>query len=115
MDLADTERHHAMRDDFLHLSDLEWSAVQCMAEIIGNPAVGAMFLSLSGDEQHAIIAKFIQHELDEVKRKLTLLQEQGWVDLLREQGDQQADLLMQQGAQHSELLRQQKSSAVAAG
>ena len=42
MDLADDdERHHATRDDFLHLSDLEWSAVQRMAESIGNPAVGA--------------------------------------------------------------------------
>ena len=117
MELADDERHHDTRDDFLHLSDLEWSAVQRMAETIGNPAVGAMLLSLSKDEQHATIAKFIQHELDEVKRKLTLLQEQGsqQVELLREQGAQQADLLMQQGAQQSELLRQQQASAVAAG
>ena len=67
-----------MRDDFLHLSELEWSAVQRMAETIGNTAVSAKLISLSRDEQHATIAKFIQHELDEVKRKLTLLQEQGF-------------------------------------
>ena len=117
MESADDERHHATRDDFRYLSDLEWSAVQRMAESIGDPAVGAMLLSLSKDEQHATIAKFIQHELDEVKRKLTLLQEQGsqQVELLREQGAQQADLLMQQGAQQSELLRQQQASAVASG
>ena len=74
-----------MRDEFLYLSDLEWSAVQRMAESVGNLAIGAMLLSLSRDEQHAIIAKFIQHELDEVKKKHTLLQEQGsqQVDLLR--------------------------------
>ena len=69
MELADDERHHAMRDDFRHLSDLEWNAVQRMAETIVNPAVGAMLLSLSGDEQHATITKFIQHELDEVLKK----------------------------------------------
>ena len=105
MELADDERHHATRDDFLHLSDLKWSAVQRMAETIGNPAVGAMLLSLSKDEQHATIAKFIQHELDEVNKKLTLLQEQSsqQVYLLREQGAQQDDLLLQQGAQQSEL------------
>ena len=43
-----------------------------MAETIGNSAVGAMLLSLSIDEQHATIAKLIQHELDEVKKKLFL-------------------------------------------
>ena len=85
MELAGDERHHATRDDFRHLSDLEWNAVQRMDETIGNPVVGAMLLSLSGDDQHATIAKFIQHELDEVVKKLTLLQEQGsqQVGLLR--------------------------------
>ena len=117
MDSADDERRHVVREDFCHLSDLEWQAVQRMADTIGDPAVGAMLLSLSGDEQHATIAKFMQHELDEAMKKITLLQEQGaqQVDLLREQGAQQADLLMQQGAQQSELLRQQQASAVAAG
>ena len=68
MDLADDdERHHATRDDFLHLSDLEWNVIQRMAETIDHPAVGAMLLSLSRYEQHATIAKFIQHELDENK------------------------------------------------
>ena len=106
METADEERHHATRDDFCHLSDLEWQAVQRMAETVGDAAVGAMLLSLSGDEQHATIAKFIQHELDEAMRKLTLLQEQG---------AQQADLLRQQGSQQSELLRQQQAGAAAAG
>ena len=54
-----------------------WVISNGIPETIGNLAVGAMLLSLSRDEQHANIAKFIQHELDEVKKKLTLLQEQG--------------------------------------
>ena len=97
MELADDERHHAWRDDFLRLSDLEWSAVQRMAETISNPAINAMLIFRSEDEQHATIAKFIQHELDEAEKMLSLLQEQGsqQVDLLRTQGAQQADLLIQ--------------------
>ena len=96
MKTADEERHHATRDDFCHLSDLEWQAIQRMAETVGDAAVGAMLLSLSGDEQHATIAKFIQHELDEAMRKLTLIQEQG---------AQQADLFRQQTADFSPVWR----------
>ena len=106
MESADEDYHHASRDDACHLSDLEWQAVQRMTESVGDAAVGAMLLSLSGDEQYATIAKFIQHGLDEAMRKLTLLQEQG---------AQQADLLRQQGSQQSELLRHSKQVAAAAG
>ena len=57
MEAADNDYHHASRDDFCHLSDLEWQAVQRMAETVGDATVGAMLLSLSGgDEQHATIA-----------------------------------------------------------
>ena len=117
MDLADDELHHDTRDDFLHYSDLEWSAAQRRSETIGNPDVGAMLLSLSRDEQHATIAKFIQHELDESIKKITLLEQQGsqQLELLREQGDQHADMLMQQSAQQAEMLRQQQAGDAAAG
>ena len=60
-------------NDFRHLSGLEWNAVQRMAETIGDPAVGAMLLSFRPEEQQATIPKFIQHEIDEEKNKLTLL------------------------------------------
>ena len=68
MESADDDYHHASPDNFCHLSDLEWQAVQCMAATVGDAAVGAMLLSLSGDEQHATIAKFIQRELDEAMK-----------------------------------------------
>ena len=63
MELADDKRHHATRDDFRHLSDLEWSAVKRMDGTIGNLAVGVMLLSLSRDEQHATIAKLYNMNL----------------------------------------------------
>ena len=59
------------------MSDLEWSAIERMAGTVGEPALGAMLLSLNVNDQHATIAKFIQHELDEAKKKNALLQEQG--------------------------------------
>lgn len=42
------ERHHASHDEFCHLSDLKWQAVQHMAQTVGNVVVGIMLLSLSG-------------------------------------------------------------------
>jgi hypothetical protein len=102
---AGTQNHRATRDGFLHLSDLEWQAVERMATSIGEAAVGAMLLSLSRDEQHASIAQFIQHELDEARSHLAVVQQQG---------SQQADLLRQQGAQQLDLLRQQQQMAAAA-
>ena len=104
-DVSDEGRHHARRGDFGHLSELEWLAVQRMAETVGDAAVGAMLLSLGKDEQHGTIAKLIQHELDQAMEKLSYLEEHNTQqsDLLREQGAQQADLLRQQGSQQSEL------------
>ena len=104
-------------DEGRHLSELEWQAVQRMAETVGDAAFGAMLLSLGKDEQYGTIAKFIQHELDQAMEKLSYLEEQSTQqsDLLREQGAQQADLLRQQTSQQSELLRQQKAGAAAAG
>ena len=81
---AGAQSHRATRDGFLHLSDLEWQAVERMAASIGEAAVGAMLLSLSRDEQHASIAQFIQHELDEARSRLAAVQQQG---------SQQAELL----------------------
>jgi hypothetical protein len=86
---ARAQGHHAPHESFLHLSDLEWQAVQRMAE-----PVGAMLLTLSRDEQHASISRFIQHELDEARSSIALLE--------------------QQGAQKSQLLRHQQQATTAA-
>jgi hypothetical protein len=76
-----------------------------MAATIDEAAVGAMLLSLSRDEQHASIAQFIQHELDEARSHLAVVQQQG---------SQQAELLRQQGAQQLDVLRQQQQMAAVA-
>jgi hypothetical protein len=103
---AGVQSHRAMRDGFLHLSDLEWQAIERMAASISEAAVGATLLSLSRDEQHASIAQFIQHELDEARSRLAAAQQQG---------SQQAELLRQQGAQQLDVLRQrQQMAAIAA-
>jgi hypothetical protein len=52
------QSHRATRDGFLHLSGLEWQAIERMAASIGEASVGTMLLSLSRDEQHASIAHF---------------------------------------------------------
>ena len=110
-----TTRVHATREDYSHLTNLEWLAVGRMAESIGDSAVGAMLYFLGEGEQHSTIAKFIQHELDEAKQKNALLYEQGTQQrqLLRDMGAQQAELLRQQSAQQAELLRHQQANASA--
>ena len=68
MDTADAERHYATRNDFCHMSHLEWQAMQRIGEAVGDVAVDSMLLSLSKDEKHATIAKLIQHKLDEAMK-----------------------------------------------
>ena len=102
----DSDGFHATREDYDHLSDIEWAAVGRMSSTVGEHAVSAMLSSLDRDAQHATIAKFIQHELDNAREKVTLL---------HQQGSQQTELLREQGAQHLELLRQQQSQTAAVG
>ena len=102
----DSDGFHATREDYDHLSDIEWAAVGRMSSTVGEHAVSAMLSSLDRDAQHATVAKFIQHELDNAREKVTLL---------HQQGSQQTELLREQGAQHLELLRQQQSQTAAVG
>lgn len=88
------ERFHVTRESYSHLSEVER-----MSSTVGEHAVCAMLFSLDSDEQHAAIVKFIQHELDASREKVTLL---------HQQGSQQAELLREQGPQQFELLRQQQ-------
>lgn len=67
------ERFHATRESYSQLSDVEWSAVERMSSIVGEHAVCAMLSSLDSDEQHAVIVKFIQQELDVYREKVILL------------------------------------------
>ena len=86
MDMSDDNggTHHATRDSYSFLSDIEWSAVERMSSTVGSDAIMAMLSGLDRDALRSAIAKFIQHELDRAKDK---------VALQIQQGSQQAELL----------------------
>ena len=48
-----------------------------IAETVGNIYVIVMFISLSGEEQHATIGKLIKHVFDEAIKTINMLQPQG--------------------------------------
>ena len=102
----DSDSFHATREGYPHLSDIEWGAVERMSSTVGEHAVCAMLSALDRDGQHAAVVKFIQHELDAAREKVTLLHQQGF---------QQSQLLRELGAQQFELLRQQQSQTAVPG
>ena len=69
---ADAQSRRASHDDLPHLSDLEWRAIGRVAETVGDTAVESMLCSLNGNDQHATIAKLIQHKLDELQKTMAL-------------------------------------------
>ena len=82
--------HHVSRESYSFLSDIERSVVERMSSTVGNDAILAMLSNLNRDSLRSAIAKFIEHELDEVKEK---------VALLNHQGSQQAELMRLQQVQ----------------
>ena len=94
MDLSDENggTHRAERDGYKFLSEIERKAVERMGSTVGGDAVMAMLSGLDRDALHSAIAKFIQHELDEAREK---------VALLNQQSSQQADLLRLQQVHNS--------------
>ena len=92
MDMLDDSgnTHHVSPESYSFLSDIERSAVERMSSTVGNDAILALLSNLDRDALHSTIAKFIQHELDEMKEK---------VALLNQQGSQQAELLRLQQVQ----------------
>ena len=87
MDMSDDNggTHHAQRDDsYSFLSDIERSAVERMGSTVGKDAIMAILSGLDRAALHSAITKFIQHELDEAREKVALLNQQGF---------QQAELL----------------------
>ena len=104
--LDEEESLHATREDYTHLSNIEWSAVERMSSTLGETAISSMLKSLDGDQQHASISRLIQNELVAEREK---------VALLHQQGSQQAEQLRELGAQQTELLRQQQFNAAVGG
>uniref|UniRef100_M4B3B1 Uncharacterized protein n=1 Tax=Hyaloperonospora arabidopsidis (strain Emoy2) TaxID=559515 RepID=M4B3B1_HYAAE len=74
------------------LSDAEWSAVERMSSTVGEGAVWSLLSSRDRDQQHFIIAKFLQEELDASRAEVTLLHQHGHqqTELLRQQQSQSA-------------------------
>uniref|UniRef100_A0AAV1V3W9 Uncharacterized protein n=1 Tax=Peronospora matthiolae TaxID=2874970 RepID=A0AAV1V3W9_9STRA len=68
---------HVTRGGYSHLSDSEWEVVGRMSVLMGEPSIGGMSESLSRDQQHAAIHKFLQGELGVEQQKIALLHHQG--------------------------------------
>ena len=95
LDDGSEDTNHGIRENYSYLSDVEWSAIERMTSAVGEEAVWSLLSLNDRDQQHSIIAKFIQRELDAARAEVTQIH--------------------QQGHQQSEFLRQQQSqSAVAA-
>ena len=74
MNMMDEEENfNAMREGFAHLSDLEWVAVGRISSTVCDIGVTAHLESLDRDQQHAAIARSIQHELGAEREKVAFL------------------------------------------
>ena len=101
------------REEFAHLSDLEWDALGRMADAIGGPAVAALLHSLSSDEQHSSVAQFIANELSASRSEVVALAER--LTQQEEESRQRVASLTNQVAQQYQLLEaQQRATAAAA-
>ena len=83
---------HGTRKSYSYLSDVEWSAVERMSSTVGEEAVWSLLSSRDRNQQHSIIAKFLQRELDASRAEVTLLHQHGHqqTELLRQQQSQSA-------------------------
>uniref|UniRef100_A0AAV1V6G4 Uncharacterized protein n=1 Tax=Peronospora matthiolae TaxID=2874970 RepID=A0AAV1V6G4_9STRA len=79
MNMLDVEddSFHVTREGYSHLSDSEWEVVGRMSVLMSDPAISGMLESLSRDQQHAAINKFLQEEFAVERQTIALLQQQG--------------------------------------
>ncbi|CAI5709403.1 unnamed protein product [Hyaloperonospora brassicae] len=76
LDDVDGDSFHETHESYSHLSDIEWSSIERMSSTVCEEAIWAMLSSRDRDQQHAVISKFLQRELDESRAQVTLLQQQ---------------------------------------
>uniref|UniRef100_M4B661 Uncharacterized protein n=1 Tax=Hyaloperonospora arabidopsidis (strain Emoy2) TaxID=559515 RepID=M4B661_HYAAE len=81
---------HGTRESYSYLSNVEWSVVERMSSTVGKEAVWSLLSSRDRDQQHSIIDKFLQRELDASRAEVTVL---------HQRGHQQTELLKQQQSQ----------------
>uniref|UniRef100_A0AAV1TF33 Retrotransposon gag domain-containing protein n=1 Tax=Peronospora matthiolae TaxID=2874970 RepID=A0AAV1TF33_9STRA len=79
MNMLDVENDsfHVTCEGHSHLSDSEWEVVGRVSVLMGESAISGMLKSLSRDQQHAAISKFIQGELAVERQKIALLLQRG--------------------------------------
>ncbi|GMF55511.1 unnamed protein product [Phytophthora fragariaefolia] len=63
---------HVAREDYPHLADPEWEALQRLSTVIGEAAVATMLRTLSPTEQHGVALGFIMKEQREVAARATV-------------------------------------------
>ena len=75
LDEVEGDKFHGTRESYSHLSDIEWSAIERMSSTVGEEAIWTMLSTRDRDQQHTVISKFLQRELDESRAQVTLLQQ----------------------------------------
>ena len=60
MDDVDGDSFHETHEIYLHLSDVEWSAIKQMSSTVGKKSILAMISERDRDQQHDFISKFLQ-------------------------------------------------------
>uniref|UniRef100_A0AAV1TDH9 Retrotransposon gag domain-containing protein n=1 Tax=Peronospora matthiolae TaxID=2874970 RepID=A0AAV1TDH9_9STRA len=76
MDVED-DSFHVIREGYSYLSISEWEVLGRMSVLMGEPAISGMLESLSRDQHHAAIEKFLLGELAVKRQKIALLQQRG--------------------------------------
>ena len=78
---------HGTRESYSYFSEVEWSMVEQMSSTVGKEAVWSLLFSRDRNQQHFIIAKILQQELDASRADVTLLHQHGHhqTELLRQQ------------------------------
>ena len=76
LDDVEGDSFQGSRESYSYLSDVEWSAIERMSSNVGKETIWAMLSSRDRDQQHAVISKFLQRELDESRAQANLLQQQ---------------------------------------
>lgn len=76
LDEVEGDRFYGTRESYTHLSDIEWRAIERLSSTVGEEAIWAMLPTRDRDQQHTVISKFLQRELDESRAQVNLLQRQ---------------------------------------
>ena len=77
LDKEGDDTFHGTRESYSYLSGVEWSAIERMSSTVGEEAPWCLLSSRDRNQQHSIIAKFLQRELDASRAELTLLHQHG--------------------------------------